>query len=70
MREKGREDGEDKMLDVLKNLGHPDPYEKLNELLEELYRRGEFLYVTVPRDVEEESGEDEVVMAEFRLSRN
>lgn len=72
MRENGREDGEDMMLNVLKNLGYPDPYAKLNELLEQLYRRGEFLYVTVPRHVDRDPtrGEDDVFVAEFRLSRN
>lgn len=74
MRENGREDGEDMMLNVLKNLGYSDPYAKLNELLEQLYRRGEFLYVTVPRGVEQpdppRTEDDEVFLAEFRLSRN
>lgn len=66
------EDGEDKLLHVFKNLGYQDPYQKLNDLLEELYSRGEFLYITVPRTLEtdENDGEDEVVLAEFRLSRN
>jgi len=67
-----KSDGEDKMLNVLKNLGYRDPYKKLNELLEELYRRGEFLYVTVPRELDPEPREEmqEVHLAEFRLSRN
>lgn len=65
-------DGEDKLLHVFKNLGYQDPYQKLNELLEELYRQGEFLYITVPRnlDTDGDEGDEEVVLAEFRLSRN